>query len=42
MNSILVETGQAGLDGKFDVEPTEVAMDLNDAVEKIMVRKRER
>ncbi len=40
MNSILVGTGQAGLDNKYDVEPTETAQDLNEAVDKIMLRRK--
>lgn len=36
MKSILVKTGQAGLDGKYDVTPTEVAEDLNSAVNLIL------
>lgn len=37
MNSVLVKTGQAGLDGKFEVTPTIVAEDLLDAVQKTML-----
>ncbi len=40
MHSILVGTGQAGLDNKFDVTPDDTATDLNDAVEKILARRR--
>ena len=36
---ILVATGQAGLDGKYDVTPTDVAEDLNKAVDKILIKK---
>lgn len=36
MKSILVKTGQAGLDGKYEVTPTEVAEDLNSAVNLIL------
>ena len=36
MKSVLVNTGQKGLDGKFEVEPTELADDLLDAVNKIL------
>lgn len=40
MKSVLVNTGQKGLDGKFDVEPTMVADDLFDAVNKILMKER--
>ena len=40
MKSILVLTGQAGQDMKYDVEPDEVALDLNDAVNKILSKGR--
>lgn len=36
MKSILVKTGQAGLDGKYEITPTEVAEDLNSAVNLIL------
>lgn len=36
MKSILVKTGQAGLDGKYEVTPTEIAEDLNSAVNLIL------
>lgn len=39
MQSILVKTGQKGEDGKYDVCPTMVANDLNDAVNKIISKK---
>ena len=32
MESILVETGEAGLDGKYEINPTHTASDLYDAV----------
>ena len=36
MEGILVETGQAGLDGKYKVDPTYVAEDLMQAVDIIL------
>lgn len=42
MKSILVKTGQAGLDGKYDVTPTEVAEDLLDAVNIILTKEERR
>lgn len=42
MKSILVKTGQAGLDGKYDVTPTEVAEDLLDAVNIILTNEERR
>jgi len=40
MKSVLVKTGQAGNDLKFEVTPDEVADDLLDAVNKILERKK--
>ena len=40
MESILVETGQAGLDGKYKVDPTYVAEDLMQAVDIILKSKK--
>ncbi len=40
MESILVETGQAGLDGKYKVDPTYVAEDLMHAVDIILKSKK--
>ncbi len=37
---ILVQTGEAGRDGKYDVSPDEGAEDLLDAVQKILKRKK--
>lgn len=42
MPSILVKTGQAGLDNKYDVTPTEVADDLLSAVNMILKSKERR
>lgn len=42
VKSILVKTGQAGLDGKYDVTPTEVAEDLLDAVNIILTKEERR
>ena len=39
MESVLVRTGQAGLDGKYNVNPTYVAENLNEAVDIIMNKK---
>ena len=39
MTSILVKTGQAGLDNKYDVHPTYVAKDLLDAVNSYIIKK---
>ncbi len=39
IKSILVKTGEAGLDGKFTVEPTECANDLFDAVNSFLNKK---
>ena len=36
MRSVLVKTGYAGQDGKYDVKPDFIANDLKDAVEKIL------
>ena len=36
METILVETGQAGLDGKYIVSPTHVCANLNEAVNEIL------
>lgn len=40
MQSTLVLTGQAGQDNKYDVEPDMVANDLEDAIDKIMTKRR--
>ena len=40
MQSILVKTGQAGLDNKYDVHPTYVANDLLDAINSYIIKKR--
>ena len=40
MESILVETGQAGLDGKYKVNPTYVAEDLMQAIDIILKSKK--
>ena len=42
MKSVLVKTGVSGNDNKYDVTPTEIASDLNEAVDKILIRKREK
>ena len=39
MESILLKTGQAGLDGKYEVKSTMVCDDLLDAIENIMLEK---
>lgn len=39
MQSILLKTGQKGEDGKYDVSPTLIAEDLNDAINKIIYKK---
>ena len=39
MQSILLKTGQKGEDGKYDVSPTLIAEDLNDAINKIICKK---
>lgn len=36
MQSVLVQTGQAGLDGKYDVTPSLVTKDLKEAIDKII------
>ena len=41
MKSILVKTGQAGLDNKYEVQPDEVAEDLLSAV-KMIIKSEER
>lgn len=41
MRSILVKTGQAGLDNKYNVTPNEVAEDLLSAV-KLIIKEEER
>ncbi len=40
MNSVLVMTGEAGQDNKYDVEPTYVCDNLGDSVSKILVKER--
>ena len=42
MQSILVKTGQSGLDGKYPVSPTEVTEDLLDAVNLILTNEERR
>ncbi len=42
MQSILVLTGQAGQDSKYDVEPDMVADNLEEAVNKIMIKRRQK
>ncbi len=42
IKSILVKTGQAGEDGKYDVSPDYVCDDLEEAVDKILSKERER
>lgn len=37
--SVLLKTGQKGEDGKYDVSPTLIAEDLNDAINKIICKK---
>ena len=39
MKSVLLKTGQKGEDGKYDVTPTLIAEDLNDAINKIICKK---
>lgn len=39
MQSILLKTGQKGEDGKYEVSPTLIAEDLNDAINKIICKK---
>lgn len=39
MQSTLLKTGQKGEDGKYDVSPTLIAEDLNDAINKIICKK---
>lgn len=39
MQSVLLKTGQKGEDGKYDVSPTLIAEDLNDAINKIICKK---
>lgn len=39
MQSILLKTGQKGEDGKYEVSPTLIAEDLNDAINKIIGKK---
>ena len=39
MQSALLKTGQKGEDGKYDVSPTLIAEDLNDAINKIICKK---
>ena len=39
MQIILLKTGQKGEDGKYDVSPTLIAEDLNDAINKIICKK---
>lgn len=39
MQSVLLKTGQKGEDGKYDVSPTLIAEDLNDAINKIIYKK---
>ena len=41
MKNILVKTGQAGLDNKYEVQPDEVAEDLLSAV-KMIIKSEER
>ena len=42
MQSILVKTGQSGLDRKYPVSPTEVTEDLLDAVNLILTNEERR
>ncbi len=42
MKSILVTTGQAGSDNKYDVNPDYVCSSLEEAVEKVLTKKKER
>lgn len=42
MKSILVTTGQAGSDNKYDVNPDYVCSSLEEAVEKVLTKERER
>ena len=39
MQSILLKTGQKGEDGKYQVSPTMVADNLNDAIDNIIGKK---
>lgn len=39
MQSVLLKTGQKGEDGKYEVSPTLIAEDLNDAINKIICKK---
>ncbi|UKI29412.1 MAG: D-glycero-beta-D-manno-heptose 1,7-bisphosphate 7-phosphatase [Clostridium sp.] len=39
MQSVLLKTGQKGEDGKYEVSPTLIAEDLNDAINKIIGKK---
>lgn len=39
MQSVLLKTGQKGEDAKYDVSPTLIAEDLNDAINKIICKK---
>lgn len=39
MQSVLLKTGQKGEDGKYEVSPTLIAKDLNDAINKIICKK---
>lgn len=39
MQSVLLKTGQKGEDGKYDVSPTLIAENLNDAINKIICKK---
>lgn len=39
MQSVLLKTGQKGEDGKYEISPTLIAEDLNDAINKIICKK---
>ena len=39
MQSVLLKTGQKGEDGKYEVSPTLIAENLNDAINKIICKK---
>ena len=40
IKSVLVNTGQKGLDGKYEINPDIIAEDLLDAINKILIKER--